>query len=130
MQRIWTYLKWLGAALGAIGFAVAAFVYGKQTQAVRDARVKEKEAKLRRVQLEVDLARNDAERAESEEAAARHIERAETMELRIVDLKTDMHELTGDLSEAAAKLDDDDYAEESNRRRHANGSAARSDSVG
>jgi hypothetical protein len=127
MKSAWEYAKWIGAALLLVATAVAAFIYGKQENipALKNARVREKRAKLRRVQLEYDTAKADADKAASDTEAAEHMERANTTQLKIVKLQT---ELTGDWTDAAKKLSDQDLADADNLRRVA--SHDRADSVG
>lgn len=119
MKSGWEYVKWFGTAALLMLTAVAAFIYGKQDNlpALKDARVREKRAKLRRAQLEYDTAKADAAKADSEEEAASHIKRADTAQLRIVDLQKERDRLTGDYAEAAKEVRDEDLADADNRRR-------------
>lgn len=124
MKSAWEWIKEYWAVLLLIGTAVLAFIHGSEDPpALKNARVREKKAKLRRAQLEHDIAVADAEKAASDDEAKEHTERADTLQLRIVDLEKERDLLTGDYSEAAKEVRDEDLADADNARRAANGRA-------
>jgi len=122
MKSVWEWTKENWAVLLLFATAVAAFIHGSEDPpALKNARVREKKAKLRRALLEHDIAVADAEKADSEEDAAEYVERADTLQLRIVDLKKERDKLTGDFSDEAKKVRDEDLADADNARRAAGG---------
>ena len=54
--------------------------------------------------------------AKSDAAANAHNKRADTLQLRVVELEKHRTEITGDLTDAAKSLGDEDYADDFNRR--------------
>lgn len=110
---VWAKIKWVFATIVALGVSILAFVYGKNTGAVYRARVREKEAKLRRVKLELKDAELRAQRATDEEEAKQYQKKADTLSLRLVDIREAATKITGDIK---SDISDKDYADNFNQR--------------
>ena len=119
MTRLWNYAAWAAALVLSVTLAFLAIVYGKKTPAVTRAKLREREAKLRQVKLERDLAKAEADLAANEADAERYMDKAETLELRVIDLQAHRDQLTGDYSKAAEALRDEDFADFDNSQRAA-----------
>jgi hypothetical protein len=127
IRNSWAWLKWILAGLLAVVAYLGCVIYGKRTAQVLGHFAREKEARADRLQAAADHARARATKAKSDAEAKAHIERADTMELRVVDLETERANITKNLTEKARRLSDADYGADFNRR-HAAG--ARSNSQG
>lgn len=115
-----TTLNWIGAGIMAVLGIIGAVLLGKETAQVKLWRAKSKEARAVRLEEKATHARAAAKKAKTDAEAQGHIDAADTMQLKVVDLRKARAELTGDLSKAAREATDEDYAADFNRR-HATG---------
>lgn len=127
IRRSWSWLKWVLAGAVAVAAWVGCMLYGKRTAQVLSHFAREKEARADRLQAAADHARARAKKAKSDAEAKAHIERADTMELQVIDLETERANITKNLTEKARRLSDADYGADFNRR-HAAGARGHSQS--
>jgi hypothetical protein len=122
-EKFWSALAVIGTTLVVILSIVGLFLIGKdETPQVKRARAREKKAKLRDAALHYEIAKSEAAEAESDEDAKVHYERADTLQIRVADLQKAYDEMSGDLSDSAKSVSDDELADSDNLAR-ANGRA-------
>jgi hypothetical protein len=115
-MRLWATIKWVFAGVVAIGLALLAFVYGKDTIAVANAKVREREAKLRKAKLDLEAARLAAQRATNEKRKRNLIAKQDTLQTAMIEIRKDREHITKEFRRENG-LTDEEYAEEVNRRR-------------
>ena len=110
-------LKWLGAAIFAGVMAVLAFLYGKETLAVLQSKIKANAAKGKVLELDLKAAEAKAAAETSEEKKRHHIAKAETLRTSRELLAKQHDALTG--KPIDLKVSDVDLARARNRSRGA-----------
>lgn len=114
-MRFVSTLKWIGASLVALALAVLAFIYGKETVAVAQAKVREREAKLRKAKLDLEAAQHAAQRAKNEVRKRNLIAKADTLQVQMIEIEKDRTQITQEFAKENG-LSNAEYAKRFNRR--------------
>lgn len=110
-------LKWVGAVLVAGLFIVLGIVYGKETLSVLRARLKAKDAGSNLIKKKIERLELEVKQSTSEAEARRHEATADTLRIRLDDIRKAKEE---DIARSGGyRLSDEDKAEMDNAARRA-----------